>query len=337
MPHKLSDIAALLGVDLSGADAAISGMAPLESAGPAHLSLCIDRRRASALRTTRAAGVLLPASDATLRRVAPCAVIPVVEPRLALARVLEHLVADEQPEPGIQEGARVDRRARVDPTARVEPGACIQAEASVGAGSWIASCAVIGTGATVGAGCRLEPHAVVGKDCLIGDRVVLGAGAVVGSAGFGFVRDGGGHRRIKQIGRVVIEDDVEIGAGSTIDRATLGETRIGAGTKIDNLVQVGHNVQIGREVIIAAQCGLSGSVVVEDGAMLGGQVGVSDHVRIGAGAQVGAKSGVGSHVAAGARVAGYPAMPVRQWLESAFLYRRVRRLMRHNEQGGDSS
>ena len=313
MPSSLAEIGALLGAEVIGADAPVSGVAALEDAGPSDVTLCFDRRRIPDLKQTKAAGVIIPKNAPLLQAAAPCPALLVDEPRLALARVLEHF----HPEP---KGA-----GGVHPDARVEEGA------RLGAGTRVAAGAVIESGAVTGAECRIGPNAVVLSGCTLGDRVILGPGAVIGSCGFGFVPEGEGVRKIPQVGRVVIEDDVEIGANTTVDRATLGETRIGRGTKIDNLVQVGHNVNIGKNVLIAAQVGLSGSVAIEDGAVLGGQVGVADHVVIGAGAQVGAKSGVGNHVPAGARVAGYPAVEVKHWLENAFLWRRVRRLLKRSK------
>ena len=313
MPTSLADIGARLGAELIGSDAQVGAVAALEDAGPSDVALCFDRRRIADLKKTRAAGVILPRGALVLQEAAPCAVLLVEEPRLALARVLELFHPEPQAAGGVREGARVE------------------AGAKLGQGTIVAAGAVVESGAVIGADCRIGPNAVVLSGCTLGDRVILGPGAVIGSCGFGFVPEGDKVRKIPQVGRVVIEDDVEIGANSTVDRATLGETRIGRGTKIDNLVQVGHNVKIGENVLIAAQVGLSGSVTVGDGAVLGGQVGVADHVVIGAGAQVGAKSGVGTHVAEGARVAGYPAVEVKHWLENAFLWRRVRRLFKRSK------
>lgn len=314
---SLAEIGALLGAELIGADARVSGVAALEDAGPSDLTLCFDRRRIPDLEKTKAAGVILPRRATGLHRAAPCAVLLVEEPRLALARVLRHFHPEPAVEGCVREGARVE------------------AGASVGARTIVATGAVIESGAVVGDDCRIGPNTVVASGCTLGNRVILGPGAVIGSCGFGFVSEGEGVGKIPQVGRVVIEDDVEIGANTTVDRATLGETRIGRGTKIDNLVQVGHNVSIGKNVLIAAQVGLSGSVKIEDGAVLGGQVGVADHVVIGAGAQVGAKSGVGTRVPPGTRVAGYPAVEVKHWLENAFLWRRVRKLLLRS--GGEGS
>ena len=316
MPNSLADIGARLGAELIGADAQVSGVAALEDAGPSDVTLCFDRRRIPDLKQTRAAGVILPRGASILQEAAPCAVLLVDEPRLALARVLEMFHPEPEGAGGVREGARVELGAKL------------------GKGTSVATGAVVESGAVIGADCRIGPNAVVASGCTLGDRVILGPGAVIGSCGFGFAPEGEAVRKIPQVGRVVIEDDVEIGANTTVDRATLGETRIGRGSKIDNLVQVGHNVQIGKNVLIAAQVGLSGSVKVGDGAVLGGQVGVADHVVIGAGAQVGAKSGVGTHVPPGARVAGYPAVEVKHWLENAFLWRRVRRLLKRSRGEG---
>jgi UDP-3-O-[3-hydroxymyristoyl] glucosamine N-acyltransferase len=316
LPTSLADIGARLGAELIGADAPVAGVAALEEAGPSDVTLCFDRRRIDDLKKTRAAGVILPRGALMLQEAAPCAALLVDEPRLALARVLEFFHPEPEGAGGVREGARVE------------------AGAKLGRGTIVATGAVVESGAVIGADCRIGPNAVVASGCTLGDRVILGPGAVIGSCGFGFAPEGDKVRKIPQVGRVVIEDDVEIGANTTVDRATLGETRIGRGTKIDNLVQVGHNVKIGENVLIAAQVGLSGSVKIGDGAVLGGQVGVADHVVIGAGAQVGAKSGVGNHVPPGSRVAGYPAVEVKHWLENAFLWRRVRRLLKRSRGEG---
>jgi len=331
LPRSLKEIANLLGADLVGADKSVSGVAALDDAGPDDLSIFLGTRNAAALDGTRAGALIIARrAQAGLAdgRAVHCPVLVVEDPRLALSRVLDLFYPDEPCQPGVLPGALVDARAVVDERARVEPGARIEPGARVGAGTRIGSGTVLCRDVLVGDDCRLGRNVVVRRRCRLGNRVRLGDGVVIGSRGFGFAnldQAQAGKRAvsIKQIGTVVIEDDVEIGANSTVDRATLGATRIGRGTKIDNLVQVGHNVVIGRDVIIAAQTGLSGSVCIGDGALLGGQVGVADHVTIGAGAQVGSKSGVGSDVPAGSRVAGYPAVPVGQWLRDFFYrYRR---------------
>ncbi|MBN2344217.1 MAG: UDP-3-O-(3-hydroxymyristoyl)glucosamine N-acyltransferase [Deltaproteobacteria bacterium] len=196
----------------------------------------------------------------------------------------------------------------VHPSAVVEAGSEVHPSVYVGAG------AVVEAGVSVGEGTIIGPRVVVHRNTHIGKYVVIGSGAVIGYDGFGFVPVDNGILKIPQVGGVQIGDFVEIGANSCIDRGTLGDTVVGAGTKIDNLVQIGHNVKIGKNVIIAAQTGLAGSTILADGAMLGGQVGVADHLRIGVGARVGAKSGVIGDVADGDTVSGYPAMSRWQWL-----------------------
>lgn len=331
MAHRLAEIARLLGGELRGSDAAVRGVAALDEAQPDELSLCADRRQRAALRATRAGGVLLAGRLVELVPEAPCPCVLVSEPRRALAVVLAELHPATEPAPGVQAGALVAAEAAVDPTARVEPGARVDPGAHVGPGCWIGPQALVAAGASLAAGCHIGAGAVVLGCCRLGERVRIGPGSVLGGAGFGLVESDGRWQRMPQVGRVEIEAEVEIGANCTVDRATLGATRIGRGSKIDNLVQVGHNVTIGRRVRIAAQSGLSGSVTIEDDAVLGGQVGVADHRTIGAGAQVGAKSGVGSNVPAGARVVGYPAVAVQRWLDNAFGLPRLRRALRRLE------
>lgn len=326
--YALSHIAARLGARLEGSDAQMQGMAPLDTAGPHDLSLCTDNRQAYQLKNTAAAAVLLHERSMQLKDMAPCSVLLVSDVRLAMAAALSIFYPDKKPEAGVEAGALVEDGALLDPSARVEPGAQVGAGARVGAGTVVGRCAVVMPGAKIGQSCVIGQGAVIFACCTIGDRVVVGPGCILGSDGFGLVQDGPGLRRIPQVGSVLIGDDVELGANCTVDRGTLGPTRIGNGTKIDNLVQVGHNVTIGRFVCIAAQSGLAGSATVKDGAVLGGQVGVADHVTVGSGAQVGAKSGVGTNVSDGARVAGYPAVDVHRWLESVFGWRRVKRLLK---------
>ena len=231
-------------------------------------------------------------------------------------------------EPGIQAGALVDETAEVHPTAAISPGAYVGPNARIGPRTTLHAGARVLDGARIGEDCILWPGAVVREHCIVGNRVVLQPNAVVGSDGFGFAFDlegeGNGpmHRKVPQAGIVRIEDDVEVGACSCIDRATLGETRVGRGTKIDNLVQIGHNVTVGRNCIIVAQCGLSGSVVLGDNVVLGGQVGIADHVTIGEGAMIGAKSGVASHVPPGEIWLGSPAWPRHEFVRATATLRR---------------
>lgn len=327
LPFTLGEIAARLAADLRGEDATVDGVAPLNTAGPRQLSLCSDIRQVDALINTRAAGVLLARRASDLIERSPCSLLLVDDVRAGLARALQMFHPHQPPAAGVSSGASVHLSARIDQSARVETQAAVGEDAHVGPRSRVASGAILGKGVILGADCLIAEGAVVLEGCRLGDRVRIGPGCVIGSDGFGFVTEDGVLRPIPQVGRVEIGDDVELGANCTVDRGTMGATSIGHGTKIDNLVQVGHNVTIGQNVCIAAQTGLAGSVTVGDGAVLGGQVGVADHLTIGAGAQVGSKSGVGSHVAAKARVAGYPAVDVKTWLEGVFALRKVRRLL----------
>ncbi len=206
----------------------------------------------------------------------------------------------------------MDPTARLESDVTVEPGAVIGPRAEIGAGTVIGANAVIGTEVRIGRDCAIGANTVI-TDALIGDRVIIHPGCKIGQDGFGFVMGGAGHRKIPQVGRVIIQDDVEIGAGTTVDRGAIRDTVIGEGSKIDNLVQVGHNVSIGRHCVIVAQSGIAGSSTLEDFVVLGARVGISTEVIIGEGAQLAAASNVHANVPAGARWGGTPAKPVKLW------------------------
>jgi UDP-3-O-[3-hydroxymyristoyl] glucosamine N-acyltransferase len=231
----------------------------------------------------------------------------------------------------VHSSAIVPASAQFGKNVAIGPRAVVGENVKLSDGSTIGAGCVIGDGVEIGPHCRLDANVTIHSGTTLGDRVVVQAGAVLGSEGFGYVRDStnGRYEQFPQVGRLVIEDDVEIGANSTIDRGALDETRIRRGTKIDNLVHVGHNVQIGEDVVIAAQTGLSGSAVVEDNVIIGGQVGIADHVRIEAGAILGAQSGIPSKkVIRGKGVVfwGTPARPIREYLkELAFLSRSTKK------------
>jgi len=225
--------------------------------------------------------------------------------------------------PGVHPLAFVDPSAAIGAEVAIAPFVCIGAGAVVGARTVLHSHVAIGAQARIGEDCVLHPHASVRDRVIVGHRVILQNGAVIGSEGFGFAtRADGTHQKIPQVGLVVIGDDVEIGANSTVDRPAIGETRVGSGTKIDNLVHIGHGVKIGKNVRLAALVGIAGSSIVEDDVVLAGQVGVINHVRIGRGAQVASKSAVMSDLEGGQTYAGIPAVPIGQWRRWAVQFRK---------------
>ncbi|MCC7491307.1 MAG: UDP-3-O-(3-hydroxymyristoyl)glucosamine N-acyltransferase [Fimbriimonadaceae bacterium] len=288
---------------------------------------------------TAAAGELVVAFDdaaVALAEAGPCAavVVPrgaacgkphiaVADPRRALARLL---VAFAPPPPaprGVHPRALVDPSATLGEGLSIGPGAVIGAGTAVADGCRIGANTVVGEHCSLGPDCVLHPNVTLYDHSHLGSRVVVHAGTVIGADGFGYQHDGQAHQKVPQLGGVQIDDDVEIGANSTIDRATLGFTRIGAGSKIDNLVMVGHNVQLGRQVLLVAQCGIAGSSVLEDGVVLAGQAGVADHLRIGAGTVLLAQCGVMRDVPAGSRLGGSPGLPQHEWFRQLAAIRRL--------------
>ncbi|HTR02016.1 MAG TPA: UDP-3-O-(3-hydroxymyristoyl)glucosamine N-acyltransferase [Thermoanaerobaculia bacterium] len=318
----LDEVASAVGGRVArGTGARFSSVAPLETAGPADLSWVADERHVRDAEKSRA-GALLVASEA-LSAGKPCVVVE--RPPLALALCLEVFHPAPRRKPGVARGAWVHRSARLDKGVTVAPGATVCAGARVGARTILSAGSYVGENASVGEDCVLGPTATLADGCRIGDRCILHAGAVVGSDGFGYVWDGARHRKIPQVGIVRIEDDVEVGANAAIDRATLGETVIGRGTKIDNLVQIGHNVVVGEHALLCGQAGVGGSSRLGRGVTLAGQVGVSDHVTIGDGAVLTGQAGIArrGRVEAGAVVSGMPALPHREFLKRAALLGRL--------------
>lgn len=340
----IAEIAALTGgVVREGADPdlRITHVAPLDHAGPGELTFADKPKFAALLATTHAAACLLPQR---LVDVAPAhlAVISVRQPYVAYIAVAQALHPDSlRPASvvggkGVSPAAFVDATARLEPGVIVDPGAVIGAGAEIGARTLIGAHAVIGPQVRIGRDCAIGPSATV-THALIGDRVILHPGVRVGQDGFGYVPGPKGYIKVPQLARVILQDDVEIGANSTVDRGGSRDTVIGEGTKIDNLVQIGHNVTIGRRCVIASLTGVSGSTVIGDHAVLGGQVGVADHISIGAGAMLAARSGVISNVPAGARWGGFPARPLRDWLRGEALMRRMVKGYGVDRAGGDDS
>jgi UDP-3-O-[3-hydroxymyristoyl] glucosamine N-acyltransferase len=242
--------------------------------------------------------------------------IRVADPRAAVAKVIPLFRPRAEPQPGIHPSAVMGAGAVIDPSAYVGPLVSIGEGAHIGAGSSIGAGCSIGEEVRIGAGCTLHPKVTIYPGVSIGDRVILHSGCVIGADGFGFVFTAGAYEKFPQIGRVEIGDGVEIGANSCVDRAALGVTSIGEGTKLDNMVHVGHNCRIGRHVVVAAQTGFSGGVIVEDYAVIGGQVGVGDKVRIESRAVIGSGAGIltSKIVRAGQVVWGTPARPLKEYL-----------------------
>jgi len=323
------EIAALTNASLhAGADPErrITGTSSLDRAAPNDLAFFDRPKYAGQLAETAAGACLMMERDAA-RAPAHVSVLCVREPYRAFIEVTRSLFPDALRPSSLFEASGVAAGAFVHPTARMEggvtvdPGVVIGPQAEIGAGTVINAGAAIGPKVRIGRGCVIGANSSI-THCLMGDRVIVHPGCAIGQDGFGYVRAQGAHRKILQVGRVIIQDEVEIGAGTTIDRGAIRDTVIGEGSKIDNLVQIGHNVSIGRHCIIVSQCGISGSVVIEDHVILAGQVGLADNVTIGEGAIIGARSGVMSDVPAGEKWFGYPAMRGREFLRNMMTLRR---------------
>jgi len=308
------ELAERLGGTIEGdSGATIAGIASLDTAGPTDVTFVADKRRAGELAGSAAAAAIvdadLKAEGATLIRV------PHVNQ--AVAAVLAMIGDDEDlPAVGVHPTAGVAGDARIDPTAAVGPGVVVGSGATVGAGAVLCINVVVEAGASVGEGTILLPGTILCRQCVVGAKCRIGPTAVIGSSGFGYEFDGAGHQRLNHVGHVEIGNEVDVGACSCIDRGKFGVTRIGDGTKIDNLVQVAHNVQVGRGCVLAALVGVAGSARLKDFVVLGGNVGVRDNITIGSGARVGACSCIAQDVPDGGAIAGYPAIDASTWLRS---------------------
>lgn len=304
-PFSICDVARAAGGTAAEAGLMLTGVAALDVAGPLEVSFLHDRRYAAALTTTRAGAVVVHPDMAD--QVPPSAVAILASATYeGWARVAGMFHPVRPVNPGIHGSSLVSPDAVIDPLAEVGPFCCIEAGASVGPGCRIGPYASIGAGVRIGPDCRIGAHASI-SHALLGARVVLHPGVRIGQEGFSFAHTKTGFLTIPQLGQVLLEDDVEIGANSTVDRGSMQNTVIGAGTRIDNLVQIGHNVRLGRCCVIVAQVGISGSTVLEDYVQVGGQAAFAGHVRVGRGAQVGAQAGVIGNIAPGATVLGSPA------------------------------
>jgi UDP-3-O-[3-hydroxymyristoyl] glucosamine N-acyltransferase len=285
----VSELAAHVGGRVLGdGNVAIHRVASLETAGEGEIAYVEDEKFFAVASASKAACVIAPTGADVKAR---CR-IEVKKPKLAFALIAEILHPPKKRAPEIHGAAVIADNARIGEDVFIGAFVCVGENSSIGDGTQIRAGAIIGDGVTIGRDCVIHPNVFLEDGVTIGDRVILHAGVVIGADGFGYVRDEHSHHKFPQIGTVVIEDDVELGANTCVDRAALGRTRIGCGTKIDNLVHVGHNCDIGERVVIAAQTGISGSVTIEDDCIIGGQVGFGDHIRVQRGAVIGSKAGV---------------------------------------------
>jgi UDP-3-O-[3-hydroxymyristoyl] glucosamine N-acyltransferase len=327
MDRTLQEIADYVGARVLGdAQVVVSGVASLNSAGPRDLAFVEDLRDLPSALASSAGAVIARAPANGTTSLKPLLVCP--QPRLAFARAAQLFTASVQAGGFTHASAVVHPTAQLGANVRIEQRATIAESVVIGDRTRIGTGCVIGALVKIGADCEIYPNVTIYPGTKLGDRVIVHAGAVLGSDGFGYVRDeqSGRYEKFPQVGRLEIEDDVEIGANSTVDRGALDATTIRRGTKIDNLVHVGHNVQIGSDVVIAAQTGVSGSAVIEDSVIVGGQVGIADHVRIESGAILGAQSGIPSKkVIRGKGVVfwGTPARPIKEYLKELAVLARL--------------
>jgi len=318
---RLSELAERLGCRLEGdGGLEIRRVAGLEQAGEGDLTFFANRKYAAALRRTRASAVII-GEDAPP---APCAMLRTRHPYLVFANALSVFAEPVHPTAGVDELSFVAPDASIGRDVSIGPFSSVGRGARIGDRTVIYPNVCIGDGAVVGQDCVIHSHAAVRERVVIGNRVILQNGAVIGSDGYGFVRrPDGTHQKIPQAASVVIEDDVEIGANAAIDRPAVGETRIHAGAKIDNLVQIGHGVQVGRNTLLAAQVGIAGSTSIGDNVTLAGQVGVAGHVTIGNGVSAVGQTGITNSVPDGTFVSGYPAIDNKEWLKSSVIFKKL--------------
>ena len=326
-PFTLGELARISGARIDGEapkDAVFTDVAPLESAKREHVSFLDNRKYADDFAESLA-GACLVHPDLASSAPRKMALLLTPEPYHGYARVARAFYPSSPPGASIAPSATVSSTAKIAPDSQLEAGAVIGDGVKIGRRCHIAANAVVGDAVVIGDDCRVGSSATLAY-CLVGDRVIIHAGARIGQDGFGFALGPDGHLKVPQLGRVIIEDDVEIGANTTVDRGSGPDTVIGAGTKIDNLVQIAHNVHLGKGCVIVSQVGISGSTRVGDLAMMGGQAGITGHLKIGNGARIAAQSGVMRDIEAGANVAGSPALPAKEyWRRVATVAKRARR------------
>ena len=322
-PFSLKELADLCGAEIGGgADPAttFSDVAPLDRAGPGQVSFLDNKRYAEQFRSS-AAGACIVAPKFAERAPAGMALLITGNPHRTYAQVARAFYPAPARRSGRHPSAVVDPSAHIHEDAEIGPGAVIGADARIGADCRIGANAVIGEGVVVGEATEIGPNATL-IYCLIGENCQIHAGVRIGTRGFGFTLDPEGYLDVPQLGRVIVEDGVEIGANSTVDRGAGPDTVIGAGSKIDNLVQIGHNVKLGRGCVLVGQSGIAGSTQLEDHVLVGAQAGVAGHVTVGKGAQLAGRSAVIRDLAPGAVVAGTPAMPIKDFFRLCAIWQR---------------
>ena len=321
----LGDLARLVGGQVHGDPSrVIRAVRSLAAAGPGDIGFLTQERRRAEAGASRAEALLVSAVDPSL----PQAQLVCAEVGRALVQILERFHPRARPAPGVHPTAVVDPTAAVDPSAHLGPHVVVGAGSRVEAGAALLAGVVVGRDCRVGAGSLQHPRVVLYDDTELGERVEVHAGAVLGADGFGYLPHAGRMVKVPPVGRLVVEDDVEIGANTCIDRAALEETRVGARSKLDNLVQVGHNVRFGPDCVVCGQVGIAGSAEIGRGVVLGGRSGVADHVVVGDGVQVAATSVVMQEVPAGRQVGGIPAVELAEWRRRTALLGRLRELFR---------
>lgn len=319
---SLAEVAALAAGRVVGDETLeISGFAPFEQAGEGDITFITNPKYLKKLAESRATAVIVSQELA-----APCALVVCPNPYLAFARVLERLYVKPPVHQGIMPGARVHESAVIGEQVTIHPGCHVAQDVVIGDGTILLPNVVLYRNVKVGAGCFFHAGVVIREDCVVGNRVILQPSVVVGSDGFGFAPDGERYVKIPQIGNVVIEDDVEIGAGSCIDRGALGATRIEQGCKLDNLVHIAHNVTVGAHTVMAAQVGIAGSTRIGRHCTFGGQAAAAGHISIGANTTVGGKSAVAGNTPGNQVLSGIPTMPHRDWLKTSMSLVRLPRM-----------
>ena len=317
MEKTLKELADLVGGEVAGnASILIKGVAPLESAAEGDITFITSPKYAHLLKTTAASAVITPPE----MKVEDKDLIVSRNPQLAHAKILTLFNSRPYMAKGIDKRAYIGRRPKISDTVNIYPFAYIGDDVEIGERTVVHPGAFVGNGCIIGSDVAIYPNTTIMDRCIVGNRVIIHAGVVIGADGFGFARDGKRHYKIPQTGIVQIDDDVEIGANTTIDKAASEKTWIKRGTKIDNLVQVAHNVVIGEDSIIVAQAGIAGSSILGSNVVLGGQVAVVDHVKLGNNVMVGGQSGVTSDVNENQVVSGTPAIPHRDWLKASLVF-----------------